>query len=54
MNVSSIAPLPLAKPIASAVKQGGIATGKAIASGVEKVAPQVVQGVKTGVKSTGE
>ena len=54
MNVSSVAPLPLAKPIAGSVKQWGIATGKAIASRVEKVAPQVVQGVKTGVKSTGE
>lgn len=41
VNISSVAPLPLAKPIAGAVKQGGIATGKAIVSGVEKVAPMI-------------
>ena len=37
VNISSVAPLPLAKPIAGAVKQGGIATGKAIASVVPKI-----------------
>ena len=41
VNISSVAPLPLAKPIAGAVKQGGIATGKTIASGAEKVAPMI-------------
>lgn len=49
VNISSVTPLPLAKPIASAVKQGGIATGKAIASGVEKVAP-IVKNIPKSVK----
>ena len=41
VNISSVAPLTLAKPIAGAVKQGWIATGKTIASGAEKVAPMI-------------
>lgn len=49
VNISSVTPLPLAKPIAGAVKQGGIATGKAIASEVEKVAP-IVKNIPKSVK----
>ena len=49
-NIGQLAPMPLAKPLWNLAKQGG----KAIVRWAEKVAPRVVQGVKTGVKATGE
>ena len=51
-NLSQLAPVPFAKPVAWAVKKWAVTAGKSIVKTAEKVAPKVVQGVKTGAEVT--
>lgn len=54
LNVSQLAPVPLAKPVGNALKTGTVQTGKALVKGAEYVAPKVVQWTKNIITKTPE